>query len=403
MKKCLWLFALVACGSNGGGDDNVSPDAKSPDATPVFMEAAHGPAPTLINVGGPVLTAPKTQRIFFTGDTAMQTQIESFDSMLSGSSYWMTNTAEYGVGNITSWPTIVVSGAVPTSTAMVEALLKSKLDGTHTAEGWQAAPDPQTIYSVFLPEGTVIHDPDGDSCSSYAAFHDQIVVNSTTNIVYAMLPRCNYGNPLVDDLTSSYSHELLEAATDPLVETTPAWGDADANNYVMAFSPGAEVGDYCEYLDQANIRPFGGFEVQRTWSNAASLAGKDPCIPSEDPYIAGVPQFTGTLPVADYYGGNVQALGVSVPVGMSTTIPIQLISNVATPVPFTVNAVDSAVFFGGSAELQLTLDKTTGVNGDIVNLTVKRLRAGQLPGSEFFIEAKIDDLQVSQWWGYVAN
>ena len=396
MTKWLWLFALAAaCGDN-------EPVPPGRDAAPTFAESAHGPAPQVIDVGGPVLTAPKTQPIFFTGDTDMQTQIETFDAMLTDSQYWQTTTNEYGVGTIIALPTIVVTDPAPTSTAALEAMLASKLDGTHTAEGWPAAIDDQTIFSVFLPAGVVVHDPDGDSCDSYGAFHDEAMGAHGESIVYALMPRCDYGNPLVDDLTASYSHELIEAATDPLVETDVAYGDSDPDNYVMAFTPGAEVGDYCEYLDAAYIRPFGGFEVQRTWSNAASLAGKNPCVPSTGAYIAAVPMFTDQEKVTDYYGGTVMTRGVEIAAHASAEVDIQMISDHPTD-DFTVDAVDSAVFYGESPELTFAWDKTTGKNGEVLKLTITRARAGQLPGSEFFLEAKNGTDVVSQWWGYVAN
>jgi len=396
MTKWLWLFALAAA----CGDNEIAPMVQT--TPPPFAESAHGPAPQLINVGGSVLAQPRTQPIFFTGDATMQAQIESFDALLTDSLYWQQTTAEYGVGTIIALPTIVVTDPPPTSTAAIEAMLAAKLDGTHTAEGWQAAPGDQTIYSVFLPQGVVVHDPDGDSCASYGAFHDEAMGAHGESIIFALMPRCNYGNPLIDDLTASYSHELIEAVTDPLVETDPAYGDSDPDNYVMAFTPGPEVGDYCEYLNSAYVRLFGGFEVQRTWSNAASLAGDDPCVPSTGAYIAAVPMFTGQLKMDDYYGGTVMARGVSVPVHTSAEVDLQLISNRPTA-DFTVEAFDVATYFGGSPEVTLALDKATGKNGDILKLNITRTSTGQLPGSEIVIQAKSGNDVVSQWWGYVAN
>jgi hypothetical protein len=396
MTKSLWLFAVVAA----CGDNEIAPVVPPP--TPAFAESAHGPAPQLIDVGGPVLAQPRTQPIFFTGDATMQAQIEAFDVLLTDSEYWQQTTKEYGVGTITELPTIVVADAPPTSTAALEAMLADKLDGTHTAEGWPAAVDEQTIYSVFLPAGVVVHDPDGDSCASYGAFHDEAMGKLGESIVFALMPRCNYGGPLIDDLTASYSHELIEAATDPFVETDVAYGDSDPDNYVMAFSPGAEVGDYCEDVNTAYVRLFGGFEVQRTWSNAASLAGKDPCVPSTGAYVAAVPMFTGQLKMDDYYGGTVMTRGVSIPVHTSSEVDLQLISDRPTD-DFTVEVADAATFGGGSPELTFALDKDTGKNGDILKLTVTRSRNGQLPGSEILVQTKLGNDVVSQWWGYVGN
>ena len=398
MLKWSWMFALVAaaCG------DNLEPPAV--DAPPAgFEEAPHGPPPVLVSLGGPVLTAPRTQPIFWSGDAAYQAKIEDFGTKLAGSEYWKVTTEEYGVGTIQAAPAIVTTDPVPTSSDALTTWLAQKLDGTHTAEGWPATVDPQTVYSVFLPEGAVIHDPDGDSCDAYGAYHDEATGAHGESIVYALMPRCDYGNPLIDDLTASYSHELIEAATDPLVETDEAFGDADPDNYVMAYTPAAETGDYCEYLDAAYIR-FQGYEVQRTWSNAASLAGKDPCVPAPaSPYVAAVPMFTEQAKLTDVWtGSKVTTRAVSVPVQTSKTVDVQLISDVPTDA-FTVSATDTAVFYGESPELTFTWDATTGKNGDVLHLTITRARAGQLPGSELFLEAKVGNDVVSQWWGYVAN
>lgn len=399
MQKWTWIIALLAaCG------DNLTEEPKPP-AGPSFEESAHGPPPQLVSEGGPVLTAPRTQPIFWSTDADYQAKIEDFDAKLASYDYWEKTTAEYGVGYIQGLPAIVTSDPVPTTNDALVAWLAQKLDGTHTAEGWPAAVDPQTIYSVFLPPGAVLHDPYGDSCQAYGAFHDEAMGAHGESIIYALMPRCNYGGPLIDDLTVSYSHELIEAATDPLVETDPAYGDPDPDNYVMGYTPGAETGDYCEYVDTAYLR-MEGFLVQRTWSNKASLAGEDPCVPApkQAAYMAAVPMFTDQVPIDNVYtGGKVMTRGASVAVGQSATIDVQLISDRPTE-PFTVSAIDVS---GG--ELGFAWDATTGKNGDVLHLTVTRKKAGQLPGSEFMLQtnagtgATMAKAGSSQWWGYIGN
>jgi len=400
MQKWTWVLALVAaCG------DNLITEPAPPAGGSPFEESAHGPPPQLVSAGGPVLTAPRTQPIFWSTDADYQAKIEDFDAKLAKYDYWEITTAEYGVGYIQGLPSIVTTDPVPTTNDALVAWLAQKLDGTHTAEGWPAQVDPQTIYSVFLPPGAVLHDPYGDSCAAYGAFHDEAMGAHGESIIYALMPRCNYGGPLIDDLTASYSHELIEAATDPLVETDLAYGDPDPDNYVMGYTPGAETGDYCEYLDTAYIR-LEGYEVQRTWSNKASLAGKDPCVPApkQTAYIAAVPMFTAQAPIDDVYtGAKLMTRGAMVAVGQSTTLDVQLISDRPTE-PFTVSAIDVS-----SGELAFAWDATTGKNGDVLHLTVTRKRAGQLPGSEFMLQtnagtgATMKKSAASQWWGYIGN
>jgi hypothetical protein len=394
MKKLFLVVLVGACG------DNVVPEVITPpDAPPPWSEAAHGTAPTLVNLGGAVLTTPKIQPIFFTNDATMQASIEAFSTQLAASPYWTTTTAEYGVGPIAQvLPTIVSTDPPPTTEDQLTTWLTAQLDGTHTATGWPATVDPQTVYSLFTPQGVVVTSPNGDSCSSYGAYHDELTGAHGESIVYAFMPRCAD----LDDLTVGFSHELIEAATDPYVNSAPAFGDADVDNYIMAITPGAETGDYCEYLDSAAQRIVGNFLVQRTWSNAASLAGKDPCVPAATaPYVAGVPMFTDHLRV-DGYNGPVQTRGVSVPLHMTKTVDIQLISDVPTDL-FQVRAVDIATLYGSPQELTFTWDLDHGKNGDVIHLTIMRVRAGQLPGSEFYIEGRMGSQPISMWWGYAAN
>lgn len=386
-------IAAAAC-----GDNLAAPVDAAPDAGP-FMEAAHGTPPQLVNDGGSALAAPVFQPIFFTGDSVMQAQIEDFGAQLGSSAYWSAATSEYGVGPIQLLPTIVSSDAVPTTETDVESWLTSELG---------SAVDPQTIYSVFLPANMQITGADGTSCQSYGGYHYEIDNGSgsdaETPIVYALLPRCGgTGSDAIDILTAALSHELVEASTDPHPITALAWGDADPLHYVMAYTPGAEAGDYCEYVEAAYYIPF-GYEVQRIWSNAASLAGHDPCVPAplSLPYAGAVPVFPGTVQIPDYNNNPVTTEGISIAVGSAATIDVQLFSDVPTAA-FTVSAFDANTVYGQAADLSLAFDKTTGSNGDVVHLTITRMKAGQLPGSEFAIEAIVNSVTVSQSWGYVTN
>src|SRR5258706_12330021 len=131
----------IACGSHtGNGDD-------SPDASTGFVEAPHGTTPELVSMGGKVLANPVVKPIFFKNDSAPQTQIEDFLQQLATSDYWTTVTSEYGVGKLTIAPTVVSADAPPTTDAALSAVLQKVAT---------ANPDPNTIYSVFLPAGTVL-------------------------------------------------------------------------------------------------------------------------------------------------------------------------------------------------------------------------------------------------------
>jgi hypothetical protein len=391
MKKLAVLAILAACGSDPAKE---MPDAAI-DAPPPWAEAVPSNVPQLINLGGAVLTAPKVQPIFFAND-ALQTQIEQFLTQMGTSDYWKTTVQEYGVGTtMTVLPSIVTMDAPPAS----DTDLPGWVD-THVP-----TPDPQTIYAVFLGDGVVLTGQGGNSCDAYGAFHDE----SPKGVVYALVPRCDpepmfdHAQTKLDELTISTSHELIEAATDPHVETTPAYGDVDADQAVWAIVPGAETGDFCEYLDSAYIKGVGDFMVQRTWSNAAAKAGTDPCVPAPTtPYIAAAPMFTESVSI-DGFTGTRTTKAMELPLNMSKTIDVDLFSDQPTD-PYSIDVEDAAAMYGGSPELAFTWDTSTGKNGDTLHLTIKRLKsAAQGPGSIFLLQTKNTTGAVSQWWGYVAN
>lgn len=391
MKKLALLAVLAACGDNAVKE---MPDA-GVDAPPPWAEAVPSNVPQLIDLGGAVLTSPKVQPIFFANDT-LQTQIEQFLTQMGTSDYWKAATAEYGVGaTMTVLPSIVTSDAPPATDDALPAWVDQHVP----------APDGQTIYAVFLGDGVVLGGQGGNSCDAYGAFHDE----SPNGVVYALVPRCDpepqfdHAQTKLDELTISTSHELIEAATDPHVETTPAYGDVDDDQAIWAIVPGAETGDFCEYLDSAYIKGVGDFMVQRTWSNAAAKAGKDPCVPAPStPYIAAAPIFTESVSI-DGFTGPRMTKAMELPVSMSKTIEVDLFSDQQTD-PYAVEVEDAAAMYGGSPELSFAWDTSLGKNGDKLHLTITRVKAASDgPGSIFLLQTKNTNGAVSQWWGYVSN
>jgi hypothetical protein len=392
-------LALAACGDE---HHETAPDAfvPTPDAPPAFVEMPHGTAPQMVKVSGNVLTAPKIVPIFFASDATMQAQIEDFLHQLGGSTYWTTTTSEYGVGALATLPTIVTSDTPPTTDTALTSWLGGHFNGQN---GWPAAPDPQTIYAVFLPSGVVLHTSFGDSCQAFGAFHDETKTTGNTPIVYALMPRCTGPFPDLDALTGSTSHELIEAATDPLAESAPAYQDLDADHYIWAYTPGAEVGDMCEYVGTAMQRLVGNYLVQRTWSNAAAAAGHDPCVPAlAAPYMGAAPMLQDSEQIASIHSGMVTTKGVQVPLGMSKTIDVVLFSD-APSADFSVHADDVAQFMGGSPELSFAWDQLSGHNGDTLHVTVTRSANGMGGGSEFVIVVRNGQSTPALWWGFAAN
>jgi hypothetical protein len=389
-KSAVLLALLVACGDSKQPAE--MPDA-GVDAPPPFAEAMPTDMPQLINLGGPVLAAPKVQPIFFANE-ALQPQIEAFLTQLGSSPYWAATTTEYGVGALTVLPSIVTTDAPPATDDALPAWMTAHVP---TA-------DANTIYTLFLGDGVVLGGQGGNSCDAYGAFHDEGVDSHNAPLVYALVPRCDpatqfdHAQTKLDELTISLSHELIEAATDPFVETNPAYGDVDDNHAILALVPGAETGDLCEYLDSAYVKGVGDFMIQRTWSNAAVKAGHDPCVPAPTTaYFSAAPVFTESVMI-DGFTGTRTTKGMQLAVGASKTIEVDDFSDQPTDA-YTVAADD-----GGAGELSFSWDKPMGKNGDKLQLTIKRLKAASGgPGSIFTLTTSSATGAVSQWWGYVSN
>ena len=398
MRACTaFLVLAAACGDNLA---NTTPDA-SQGVAPDGPTAGFAPVPTKdqpqVEKGpGTQLVTPKIVPIFFTGDDAIQAQTEQFLMQLASSPYWHTTTSEYGVGALTIAQTIVETSTPPTTDAALQTLIAQRLSGASPAWGTL---DPQAIYAVFLPSGVVLDTGFGKSCQAFGAYHDEVTQQGAPNAVYALMPRCSG----LDELTVATSHELVEAATDPHPETMTAWGDhMDGDHLVWEFTPGAELGDMCEYVHAAPQRLVGSFLVQRTWSNKSIARGHDPCVPvMTTPYVVAIPQLADDLSLSDGMGGTIMTKGVAIPVGMSKTIEVDLFSD-APADPFQVKAIDASTLQGQTGELTLSLDHDMGSPGDKLMLTITRNKAG-VGGSEFVLSSRVNGGSVALFWGLVAD
>jgi len=398
-KPSLVVAGVLAFGAGcgGGGSHNTAPDAEV-DATPVdaaFAPAPHGAQPKAVTLGGPVLTAPLVVPIFFTGDDTMQAQVEGFLAALPGSAYWHATTSEYGIGDIAIAASIVSSAAPPTTDAALQTFITTNI-GTN---GWPAN-TPNTIYTVFLPDGVVLSSNFGTSCNDFGGYHSE---TQTGSVVYALLPRCTSG--VLSGLTPALSHELIEASSDPLFSSNPAYQTTDDMHAIWGIAPGGELGDMCEFVHSAFQILVGNDLVQRTWSNAAAAAGHDPCVPElpATPYLGAEPVLPEQLPFEDVEGNSITTPGVTIVNGASATIEVDLFSD-SPAADWTVQAIDADhQFYRSQPELAFTWDHTTGNNGSKLNLTIQRTADGDGGGSILLIESTVDGHSVSEWWGYVAQ
>ncbi|HTJ40707.1 MAG TPA: hypothetical protein VL463_01385 [Kofleriaceae bacterium] len=399
MRLATALLLLGACGDNIRPAEPDAGAPAAPDAAgPSFQMGPHPISAQVVSEGGPVLASPKVAAIFFGADDTLMPDVELFLAKLPGSSYWHAIANEYGVGDIAIDPTVVSTDAAPTSDADIQSYVATMSDGTHA--GWPAN-DGTTIYTVFLPPGVTLSDFPG-ACTSWGGYHSEGMDAKGMPFVYAVLPRCSTQGNFLYPATLATSHELLEAATDPYPYSNPAFDQNDADHIAWGSIGGAELGDMCEFVRAANEAKLDIYSVQRQWSNAASAAGLDPCVPTDKAFQGAGAVLNDTLTLT-HQGQTFTTKGIAIPVGTSKTIDVQLWTDRATP-SFEVNAYDAASQYrGGTAELTFAWDKRSGVNGDTLHLTITHVKAGRRGSSTFVIFAGPAADTQSQWWGLVGN
>jgi hypothetical protein len=342
-----------------------------------FVTAPHPPQPQVVNSLGTVLQSPKVQLIVYSEDPNLG-DVEAMLTELSKTSTWSEQTSEYGVGPLTILPTIQIPGTPPAtlngngSPSPFEQTLVANTTGGDPA--WGAA-DPNTIYTFLLPYGTNIQSS-GNCCVDYYGYHYEVPVTSTMSLSYAIVCTCNSVPGTVfsqltqlENVTTTVDHELVEAVTDPLPLSAPAWSMEDQSDMVWLFATGGEIADMCEYNADANFTPPGStYMVQRSWSNVAAKAGTNPCVPvpKPTPYFDAIAVLPDTVSLAGGYASK----GVHIPIGGTATVDVQLFSTAPTSGPWRVSAYDLNYYLGYPPNTTVKLDKTTGSNGDVLHLTI---------------------------------
>lgn len=223
---------------------------------------AAAPGPQLTYRGGPLLTSVEVFTIFwgaawqYPANVPLIQQMNSFfDTILA--STLMDQLAEYSVPGKTIGRGVLLgthtfTSSSPTNSvtdAAIQVFLQSQILA-HTFP----APTPNSLYFLFLPPGTQVKQGGAASCKDFCGYHD---ATPTGGIYYAVMPfpgcsGCLGSLDTFPALTSTSSHELCEAITDPV----PGQGWYDDNN--------GEIGDICAW----KTRQLGNYTIQLEWSNA---------------------------------------------------------------------------------------------------------------------------------------
>jgi len=221
--------------------------------------AAPVTAPQLTYRGGPLLTAAEVVTAFWgddwlAGEAPLLTQVNDFFVYVLNSEL-IDQLSEYSVagnaiGHGSLAGTAVITDQKPRTSvtdAEIQGLIKSEIAG-----GALPAAKPNSLYFIYLPPNVDVDLGGQLSCSSFCGYHDSI----GGTIFYAVMPYpgcsgCVGGLPVLDAITSTSSHELCEAITDPVPGT--GWYD-DVNG---------EIVDICAW----RTRKDGPWTVQLEWSN----------------------------------------------------------------------------------------------------------------------------------------
>jgi hypothetical protein len=404
--------AISTTDAPGDARSDVAADATSDagDAAATPFPAPHEAAPQVLSDGGHVAANPIIVPIFFSNDDpSLVSMIEDFESKVGASSYWQAATKEYGVGAATTTAPVMLTET--TAKTIDDTAIRSWLAQKITsADPAFPSPTDDTIYVIHYPAMTTVTMGTSQTCQGLLpAYHSDLTVPSH-KIAYAVVPRCAgyYGLVGIDAATALESGELVAAATDPFPVDDPAFAKLDDAHLYWgpSLGGGSEVGDMCvkNYGSAGKVPDF-AYAVQRTWSNAAAAAGQEPCVPvpAGEVYFNAVPVLDDDVP----YPGSatVKMKGVTIAVGASKTIDVQLFSDAATSGPWFVDATDGSELLGGPSYLALTLDHAKGINGDTLKLTITVTSAPPSHYETFVLYSSAASNQSDDylWVGVVGN
>lgn len=376
-----------------GGQAGTSFALSSAMASGVSVYCSSYPAftPTLPQVSAPagttarVLSSPVVTPVFYADDpVAAQSQQLAFLQVLVQSSLWRT-LQQYGVGNAAVRPPVVLSTNAGSPYTLAQAVNDV---ATHAAAWAGGTLTPQQFFVLYVPHGTVL------DVAGAAAYHSDTYVNGTL-VSFAVVPL-----PASAQDQIATEHELLEGSADPDGSSGYSTVPDAALWSLLSRNSSTEIGDMCE-LYTTSESDLAGYVLQPIWSNAAAAALADPCVPQADMSMFGaVPSLPATLS-----GAQGQVPGVVVPPGSSVTVPVRLFAT--TPaVGIEYVSADMAGYYSSAANASgwsLHLDKSSGLNGQTLDLTITA-PATAAPGLFVFELIAADTSgRIQRWPGAVAN
>jgi hypothetical protein len=276
-----------------------------------------GSPPNLLDYnGGPVLGHPAIYNLYM--DNAWdshnpaaisQASIDGFTTSLVNSNYF-ARASQYGVGsasfsgsNQASFlcPPPIVAGVTDFFSIGAWMQCMTQPDPLLPFSGpltGIAAPDNNTVYAVYVPSMTQINDVAVSSCGNFAAYHFfgstlvwqlvwtpfPIPMLVPQNFSYTVVPiDCTHApgaSPTIDGLSPPATHEIIEAATDPIVLS--GWIDNSTAGFNTNILKAGEAADICLVKGAVTVRLANGLLVSPYWSNADNSCVPTPAPPTPD-------------------------------------------------------------------------------------------------------------------------
>jgi hypothetical protein len=229
-------------------------------------ELTHQPVPgsdasgtSIVDLNGMILTHVHVQLIFWGPDWAGNASpsanavFNAVQAILSGP--YMSKLSQYrGIANGTLLGKLVIDPSDPPNPFSTNDVAQCVLRLIAAGKVSKPEDDQQNLYCVFLPLGVNFNQPNinGEHSYIYNVSYSFPFDVDLDKVLFAWV--INDGT--LDSVTTIFSHELVEACTDP-----------DGNGFqVTPLDPNSwnEIGDVCE----GNSDTLDGIKVQAYWSQS---------------------------------------------------------------------------------------------------------------------------------------
>lgn len=124
-------------------------------------------------------------------------------------------------------------------------------------------------------------------------------------------------------------------------------------------------------------------------------------------FFDSAPVLPETVTFTSSLTGSVTTQGITIPVGSSKTVEVDLFSDGATSGPWTVQAADVLYAYYGSygipSSLSFQWDRTSGVNGEKLHLTITVTSASIIGNGHAFMITSTLGTRVTVWPGMIVE